>query len=685
MISYAKNHEDVVLMRALSEIRKGFYIDCGAAHPATDNVTLAFYQQGWSGINVEPDPEQFSLLQKSRPRDINLHAAAGAEHGMRDYYQFKRTGIATFSVAQAKRWIDEGLEHTRHPTPVLPLNEIIARVQPREVHFVRIDAKGFEKEALQGIDLALIRPWIFVVNATSPGTNVLADEAWRPLLESSGYVRCLFDGTNAFYCASERPDIAQRLTYPANHLDRFIHQKHSAAQRQNAQLTVATEAFRRAIQYAEFRASSAGKTRKMARAFPPPVYEAMNHPPMSGKIFFDITKLKGGAVVTGIERAVLNLATSLNRIARSAGLQVEFVGMGANHQLIAYRIPDRSADFSLQGGQQFPLNLSTDVSLGDLWVSAELNSNMSMHKPIYRALKSKGVRICSLVYDLFPLTNPEWSPANEIAWFDDWWRTVASVADFVVTDSQKVAHQVADYLHLFPGEARLDRKLRWIHLGADSLSNASTEAFKGNDGAASAEFAFPDNGYPTFLTVATLHPRKGLLYLISEFTALWNSGIKVNLILTGSSPYKNKSIEKAIQDSRYAEQFLTYAGYLPDKILIDLYRRADCVVYPSYDEGYGLPVMEALYEGGTVMLRDTEVMREIVATEDPVFWFSEQDGVPLRTAVLRFIETQRHAPRHRRRRQRFITWDDSARALLNHLLEVASANDVAQPAVGAPS
>ncbi len=684
MISYAKNHEDVVLMRALSNIDKGFYIDCGAAHPVTDNVTLAFYQQGWSGINVTPDPGQFGLLKKSRPRDINLRARAGAERGMLDYYQFQRTGISTFSAKQAAQWISEGLECTRHPTPVLPLDDIIASAGIREIHFVKVDTTGVEKEVLEGIDLTLTRPWIFVVNATIPGTNELADHAWRPLLESNGYVRCLFDGINAYYCASERPEIAQKLTYPANCLDGFIDQKHWTAQRQNTQLNIATEAFRRAIQYVQFCASSAGKARKMARSFPPPVYEAISYPPFSGKIFFDITKLKGGAVVTGIERAVLNLATSLNRIARSSGIQIEFVGMGSNNQLIAYRSLDRVAEFSLQGGQYFPLNLESDVSHGDLWVSAELNSNMSTHKPIYRALKSKGVRICSLVYDLFPLTNPEWSPANEIAWFDDWWRTVASVADLIITDSRKVAHQVADYQHLFADETRLDGKLRWIHLGADSLSNASTEAFKGNDGAALAEFTFPDNGYPTFLTVATLHPRKGLLYLISEFTALWDEGIKANLILTGSSPYKNKSIEKAIRNSRYADQFLNYAGYLPDKILVDLYRRVDCVVYPSYDEGFGLPVMEALYEGGKVMLRYTEVMREIVATEDPVFWFSEQDELPLRTAVARFIETQRSMPKRCRRRQRFITWDDTARALLNHLLDVVSPEDTTQPAAGAP-
>lgn len=56
MISYAQNFEDVMLMRALASIEKGFYIDVGAAWPDQDSVTKAFYEKGWLGVNIEPNP-----------------------------------------------------------------------------------------------------------------------------------------------------------------------------------------------------------------------------------------------------------------------------------------------------------------------------------------------------------------------------------------------------------------------------------------------------------------------------------------------------------------------------------------------------------------------------------------------------------------------------------------------------
>ena len=53
-ISYAQNFEDIRLWRALKFFENGFYIDVGANDPTHDSVTKAFYDRGWSGINVEP-------------------------------------------------------------------------------------------------------------------------------------------------------------------------------------------------------------------------------------------------------------------------------------------------------------------------------------------------------------------------------------------------------------------------------------------------------------------------------------------------------------------------------------------------------------------------------------------------------------------------------------------------------
>jgi len=56
-VSYAQNGEDLLLWRMLHDVDLGTFIDVGAFEPETHSVTRAFYERGWSGINVEPVPK----------------------------------------------------------------------------------------------------------------------------------------------------------------------------------------------------------------------------------------------------------------------------------------------------------------------------------------------------------------------------------------------------------------------------------------------------------------------------------------------------------------------------------------------------------------------------------------------------------------------------------------------------
>src|ERR1700731_3468021 len=77
MISYAQNFEDVMIARLFDAHYRGFYVDIGAAHPDFLSVTRHFYDQGWSGINVEPTFRFYPLLCEARHRDTNLQCAIG--------------------------------------------------------------------------------------------------------------------------------------------------------------------------------------------------------------------------------------------------------------------------------------------------------------------------------------------------------------------------------------------------------------------------------------------------------------------------------------------------------------------------------------------------------------------------------------------------------------------------------
>jgi FkbM family methyltransferase len=221
-ISYAQNFEDVILWRALSDVENGFYIDVGAADPEEDSVTRAFYDRGWSGINVEPLDEYFQKLQQARPRDRNLKVALGREAGLRTLHAFAGTGLSTLNPQIGARHKAAGLQAHEIVVPVLTLGKVLEDCTAPTIHFLKIDAEGSEKEVLEGMNLDRTRPWIILVEATEPLSGVSSRSPWELLVTSRGYSFAYFDGLNCFYISDETPGLKARLAIPPNPFDDFV-------------------------------------------------------------------------------------------------------------------------------------------------------------------------------------------------------------------------------------------------------------------------------------------------------------------------------------------------------------------------------------------------------------------------------------------------------------------------------
>lgn len=143
-ISYTANGEDVLLWRALRHVEYGRYIDAAATHPDQDSVTRAFYDRGWSGLNIAPNPAMARHLVAARPRDTSL------------------AGEAAFGDLRGH--------------------------MPNPVHFLRVAAADLGRIALAGW-----RPWLVLVVGEAPGDG----------LAEAGYRRVWFDGVTQFHLALE--------------------------------------------------------------------------------------------------------------------------------------------------------------------------------------------------------------------------------------------------------------------------------------------------------------------------------------------------------------------------------------------------------------------------------------------------------------------------------------------------
>jgi len=223
-VSYAQNYEDVMLWRALREVTDGFYIDVGAWSPEVDSVTKAFSERGWRGINIEPNPHYFSQLVEHRPNDVNLSVAVGDHQGSVAMSFFPDSGLSTADPAIAKGHVESGWMVTTQEVPLVTLRTIWSSHVPQDqqVHFLKVDVEGLERAVLVGNDWALNRPWIVVVEATLPASQVECHSDWEDVLEDARYIYAYADGLNRYYVASERAHLAAAFKYPPNVFDGFV-------------------------------------------------------------------------------------------------------------------------------------------------------------------------------------------------------------------------------------------------------------------------------------------------------------------------------------------------------------------------------------------------------------------------------------------------------------------------------
>lgn len=221
-ISYAQNFEDVMLWRALKDVKNGFYIDVGAQDPIVDSISLAFYEHGWRGVHVEPTQQYSKMLRNARPDESVEQVAIGNFEGNLDFYEICDTGLSTASAEIARRHQEAGFLVTRSEISAVTLDVVLDRYVARDIHWLKIDVEGFEKSVLESWRASVARPWILVIESTRPLTQDENYREWESLVLEKGYCFAYFDGLNRFYVHQSRRELLQFFKVPPNIFDGFL-------------------------------------------------------------------------------------------------------------------------------------------------------------------------------------------------------------------------------------------------------------------------------------------------------------------------------------------------------------------------------------------------------------------------------------------------------------------------------
>ncbi len=174
--------------------------------------------------------------------------------------------------------------------------------------------------------------------------------------------------------------------------------------------------------------------------------------------------------------------------------------------------------------------------------------------------------------------------------------------DLIITFAENTQKDIAQYLD-FP-EEKIKITPQASRYSSDYLKGVNFEALK-------QQISYPFNS-PYILFVSTLEPRKNINTLIRAFNYLKrNAKIEHDLVLIGKKGWKYQSILQEIEASPYRNQ-IYHLDYLSDQLVALFYQQAEVFVYPSYYEGFGLPILEAMTLGTPVITSNTSSLPEVI-------------------------------------------------------------------------
>ena len=197
------------------------------------------------------------------------------------------------------------------------------------------------------------------------------------------------------------------------------------------------------------------------------------------------------------------------------------------------------------------------------------------------------LKIVTTIHDLTPLKFPNSHHKKTLSVQKRRLNHVVAEADAIICDSEATRVDVAKLLKIMPS------KLHTVHLAANPefISVPQPQVQK-------VIKKYNLNKY--VLSVGTQEPRKNLKNTIKAFNLL--SDPDLSLVIAGKYGWGEKSSPS---------KNIKVLGYVPQSDLPALYSAAQCFVYPSLYEGFGLPVLEAMSVGCPVVTSDKGSLKEV--------------------------------------------------------------------------
>lgn len=251
------------------------------------------------------------------------------------------------------------------------------------------------------------------------------------------------------------------------------------------------------------------------------------------------------------------------------------------------------------------------------------------------------------VHDFSCFLHPEWHPAERVAYMERHMWPSLERADRIVTVSEAMRREAVERFGL-PAS-----RVTTILNGVDH--QRYTPPVPDAVRLLRQSWKLPEH---FILFVGNLEPRKNLKHVLLTYAMLPQAiQRQFPLLLAGCSGWNNAELHAMLESMPHVRRL----GFVPEKDLPTLYGAAEFLVYPSWYEGFGLPVLEAMACGCPVLASNDAALAEVGG--DAVVCVSPRDVDGMRNAMLELLDDSALRERLHQAgllRAAQFSWDESA-------------------------
>ncbi len=216
-----------------------------------------------------------------------------------------------------------------------------------------------------------------------------------------------------------------------------------------------------------------------------------------------------------------------------------------------------------------------------------------------------GGRTGVIGFDCVPLTSSETTATGFTAVFA---LNLAAVARFdaVACISDAAATEYAGWRRMLSGAGLPGPRITTCALPTHAPEPSAQDLQE-------AHARFVVAGLPLVVCVGSHEPRKNHVAVLQAAEMLWRRGLRFSLLFVGGNTWNGQDFERRLDELRAAGRPVESVSRLSDRLLWATYRIASFTVFPSLNEGFGLPVAESVDAGTPVVTSRYGSMREIAA------------------------------------------------------------------------